>query len=126
YAARMRAKLGLPAGMGSEAVLDLSEGLLKIGEHAQADFTFLFRALTEPATGVAGVLGETPETRDWIARWESAVPDGEPDRDAMERANPIYIPRNRIVDEALEAAAQGNFEPFESLLEAVTDPYRRR
>lgn len=126
YAARMRAKLGFPAGAGDETVLDLSEALLKLGEHAQADFTLLFRALTEPANGIASVLGDTPEVRNWIERWESAAPDGGPDRAAMERANPIYIPRNRIVDEALEAATRGNFEPFESLLEAVTDPYRRR
>ena len=38
--------------------------------------------------------------------------------------NPIYIPRNHLVEEALSAAADdGNLKPFENLLQAVRNPF---
>ncbi len=40
----------------------------------------------------------------------------------MDRANPICIPRNHLVEQALTAATDGALEPFERLLSAVTDP----
>jgi uncharacterized protein YdiU (UPF0061 family) len=44
----------------------------------------------------------------------------------MDRANPIYIPRNHLVEEALTAATAGDLHPLERLLVAVTDPYHER
>jgi protein adenylyltransferase len=44
----------------------------------------------------------------------------------MDRANPIYIPRNHLVEEALTAATAGDLAPLERLLAAVTDPYDER
>jgi uncharacterized protein YdiU (UPF0061 family) len=44
----------------------------------------------------------------------------------MERSNPIYIPRNHLVEEALSAATAGDLGPFQQLLAAVTAPYDKR
>lgn len=55
----------------------------------------------------------------WIRRWE----EQEPDRALMLRTNPIRIPRNQLVEDALAAAMSGNLEPFERLFAAVTDPF---
>jgi uncharacterized protein YdiU (UPF0061 family) len=44
----------------------------------------------------------------------------------MDRVNPIYIPRNHLVEEALEAATVGDLNPLQRLLDAVTAPYRER
>jgi serine/tyrosine/threonine adenylyltransferase len=44
----------------------------------------------------------------------------------MDRANPIYIPRNHLVEEALTAATAGDLDPLERLLVAVTNPYDER
>ena len=41
----------------------------------------------------------------------------------MAAANPLYIPRNHLVEEALEAATAGDVAPFEELLAVVCDPY---
>ena len=41
----------------------------------------------------------------------------------MKRINPVRIPRNYLVEEALSQAAGENMEPFEELLSAVTDPF---
>jgi uncharacterized protein YdiU (UPF0061 family) len=44
----------------------------------------------------------------------------------MDRSNPIYIPRNHLVEEALTAATVGELGPLNQLLAAVTDPYVER
>jgi uncharacterized protein YdiU (UPF0061 family) len=44
----------------------------------------------------------------------------------MDRVNPIYIPRNHLVEEALAAATDGDLTPFEKLVNAVTAPYDER
>jgi uncharacterized protein YdiU (UPF0061 family) len=44
----------------------------------------------------------------------------------MDRVNPVYIPRNHLVEEALAAATGGELEPLDDLLEAVSAPYDAR
>ncbi len=44
----------------------------------------------------------------------------------MDRVNPVYIPRNHLVEEALAAATGGVLDPLERLLDAVTAPYDER
>ena len=42
----------------------------------------------------------------------------------MRTANPAFIPRNHLVEEAISAAVNnGDFLPFEALLEALARPY---
>ena len=44
----------------------------------------------------------------------------------MNRVNPVYIPRNHLVEEALTAATAGDLAPFRRLVEIVSDPYEQR
>jgi uncharacterized protein YdiU (UPF0061 family) len=44
----------------------------------------------------------------------------------MDRVNPVYIPRNHLVEEALAAATVGNLDELARLLEAVTSPFDER
>ena len=41
----------------------------------------------------------------------------------MEETNPLYIPRNHLVTEALAAAGAGDLTDYRHLLEAVTNPF---
>jgi uncharacterized protein YdiU (UPF0061 family) len=45
---------------------------------------------------------------------------------ALNRINPIYIPRNHKVEEALKAAETGDYGPVKSLLEALRTPFEER
>jgi uncharacterized protein YdiU (UPF0061 family) len=46
---------------------------------------------------------------------------------AMLRTNPAFIPRNHIVEEALNAAVwRQDFQPFEKLLDVVSRPFDDR
>ena len=49
-----------------------------------------------------------------------------PDAELMDRVNPVYVPRNHLVEEALSAGSAGDLDPLARLLDAVTDPYQQR
>lgn len=65
----------------------------------------------------------------WLPRWQARLlrnPGGTPPdwAHAMRRANPLYIPRNQQVEEALSAASDdGNLAPFHALLAVVQHPF---
>ena len=45
----------------------------------------------------------------------------------MRSVNPIYIPRNHLVEDALAAAtSDANLEPFEKLLAVLSHPFDER
>jgi uncharacterized protein YdiU (UPF0061 family) len=123
WTAGMRAKLGLPAGPDDAAVAALAEELLALLAADRVDSTVFFRRLGTAARGdaeparllfldLAGLDG-------WLARWRALGPDG----DAMDRVNPVYIPRNHLVEAALAAATDGDLGPLGRLLDAVSAPF---
>ncbi|CAJ1587287.1 protein adenylyltransferase SelO [[Mycobacterium] wendilense] len=126
WTAGMRAKLGLPAEAGDEETGPLIEDLLTQLSQSQVDFTSFFRALADAARGdrepARGLFLDLAAFDAWLVRWLALNPDAV----AMDRVNPIYIPRNHLVEQALAAATDGDLEPFERLLAAVTDPYVER
>ncbi|MCU1437830.1 MAG: hypothetical protein JWP66_917 [Naasia sp.] len=125
WSAGMRAKLGL-APVEQEEVDALVADLLPLLQAGRVDYTSFFRALADAGRGHADplrALSDDPALVDeWTGRWRAFSPDS----DAMDRVNPVYIPRNELLEEALDAAATGDLQPFEQLLEAVSDPYTER
>ncbi|QOT22820.1 YdiU family protein [Paenarthrobacter sp. YJN-D] len=122
----MQAKLGLPEGIDDAVASPLVDDLLKLVQEARADYTSFFRNLGEAARGdaepVRRVLLDLPAFDDWLGRWRAQKPDA----DAMDRVNPVYIPRNHLVEEALAAATNGDTGPTAKLLEALGSPYSER
>ncbi|EHB45296.1 UPF0061 protein ydiU [Mycolicibacterium rhodesiae JS60] len=114
WTAGMRRKLGLSDEVDDAVVQQLSEELLELLEPEHVDYTSFFRRLA------AG--GVEPAFEMWASRWRGMGPDVE----AMQRVNPVYIPRNHLVEEALSAATAGDMEPFERLLRVITSPYDER
>ena len=114
----MRAKLGLAADVDAGVVTSLVDDLLPLLKESHVDYTSFFRQLSQAARGHAGPAGFD----DWMSRWRAQGPDAE----SMDRVNPIYIPRNHLVEEALTAATAGDLDPLERLLVAVTNPYDER
>ena len=132
YAAGLRRKLGLLRAQASD--LSLAEDLLERMAQNGADFTLTFRGLCDAAAspdGDAAVrsLFATPSAfDDWAAKWRHRLAEegGEANerRAMMRAANPAFIPRNHLVEEAISAAMNnGDFSPFESLLGVLSMPY---
>jgi len=121
--AGMYAKLGLPAG--TEAA-GLVEELLALLEANRVDYTSFFRRLGVAARGDAEPVRELvldlAAVDGWLTRWRALSPDP----DAMDRVNPVYVPRNHLVEEALEAAVESELGPLERLLDVVTAPFDER
>jgi len=45
----------------------------------------------------------------------------------MRLANPLFLPRNHLVEAVIQAAVERrDFQPFEELLDVVTRPYGRQ
>ena len=118
WTAGMREKLGLSDDVDDQVVGELAEALAEHLERDRLDYTSFFRLLSRTARGDAEVAGFD----EWLARWRALGPDP----DAMDRVNPVYIPRNHLVEEALTAATAGDMGPIENLLSAVTTPYEKR
>jgi protein adenylyltransferase len=122
----MRNKLGLSADVAAEIVTSLVDGLLVLLKESNVDYTSFFRHLGRAARGDAesarGLFIDLAGFDDWMSRWRALSPNAE----LMDRANPIYIPRNHLVEEALTAATAGDLDPVEQLLDAVTAPYDER
>jgi len=120
WAAGTAAKLGLDTP-DRELVRDLLELMRAHG----VDFTMFFRALS---AGTARSLFAEPEAFDaWAARRQALLPaDRAAVAAAMDRVNPVYIPRNHRVEEALTAATGGDLAPLSRLLEVLADPFTER
>lgn len=119
WSAGMRAKLGLPADTDGRTARALIDDLLVLLQQNQTDYTSFFRSLSRAARGETTLPAGFDE---WLARWQAL----QPDTAAMDRVNPIYIPRNHLVEEALSAATDGDLEPVEHLMHALAAPYDER
>jgi uncharacterized protein YdiU (UPF0061 family) len=126
WSSGMRAKLGLSADIHADVVTPLVDELLALLNESHVDYTSFFRHLGQAAQGDAeparGLFINLAGFDDWMSRWRALNPDA----GSMERTNPIYIPRNHLVEEALTAATAGDLDPLERLLGAVTAPYDER
>ena len=129
WLAGMRPKIGL----STEDPLDLQliNDLLAVMEGEHADFTLVFRRLSQAlrgnSDGVRHLFKEPGAFDIWAQRWQKRLEqDGiaaETRAQAMDRVNPIYIPRNHKVEEALAAAVNQDMMPFSKFLTVLSHPF---
>ncbi|OZB88320.1 MAG: hypothetical protein B7X41_08730, partial [Microbacterium sp. 14-71-5] len=105
----------------------LTDAALAILAARAVDFTGFWRDLAAAADGDqrplrSRFLGPVPELDGWLHRWLALGPDP----DLLRRTNPVYIPRNHLVDEALAAAVDGDVAPFTHLLGLLRAPFTER
>lgn len=127
----MRAKLGLTRAADDD--VELVNELLTAMEQGNADFTMTFRRLSDAVRGnaipVQSQFDGLQGINTWLDRWRGrlAQEDVTPDTRAaqMDQINPIYIPRNHKVEEALSAAVENeDMSVFSSLLAVISHPFK--
>jgi uncharacterized protein YdiU (UPF0061 family) len=138
--ALLRAKLGLGPGQddGDQPSDDadrqgatLADDLLGLMQEHRVDHTLGFRSLSAAARGDAeparARFADAEAFDRWLARWTAELSD---DREAvaaaMDAVNPLYVARNHLVEEALDAAYEGDLGPTEQLLEVLAHPFEER
>jgi uncharacterized protein YdiU (UPF0061 family) len=135
--AGMWAKLGLPPSPDQPHDDALIDDLLQLLQDNSVDLTSFFRAVSTAVRGDHGparaLVADSVACDAWLHRWKAAVSlEQRPAAEvaavaaAMDRVNPVYIPRNHLVEEALAAATNGDLAPFTRLLEAVSNPFTER
>jgi serine/tyrosine/threonine adenylyltransferase len=126
YRHTMLRKLGLTGRAETAAEDDallasLSQLLLEV----ETDMTLFFRGLAsgnlEPAYYTAPTPMQRRLTDAWLARWEARR---EPDSLAtMAAVNPLYVPRNYLVQEVIEKVEAGDRAALPELLDVLRHPY---
>lgn len=120
----MRSKLGIfnEEDSDEELIIDL----LTIMQKYKADYTNTFIALTFNNLDNMDIF-KSQEFKLWYDRWrERLTRQGETkelSHELMKGSNPALIPRNHRVEEALEAANNGDCSVMERFLDALSNPY---
>jgi len=128
----MHAKLGLSDP--DDVTAALINDLLTLLQTQAVDYTSAFRALSQSLRGdvaPAHSLFSDPAAFDaWANRWRGQLAHQASDvhqvASAMDRVNPVYIPRNHRVEEALAAATADDLDPFIRLLDVLAQPFDER
>ena len=130
--ALMRQKLGLTnVGTVGKADSALVDDLLEVMKMAKVDFTSGLRSLSQVLTcesaDAAKPFASTAGFPAWVKAWIERLGDeGRGSAEVaseMNRVNPIYIPRNHKVEEALAAAIVGDLAPYLRFLEILRTPF---
>lgn len=118
WRAGLASKLGF--AVRSADIDELAEDFLQILQTKGADYTNSFRALMNQSLSDSSFAP-------WLERWHSLIaqqPGGmQTALERMGKANPVIIPRNHLVQAALDAAERGDDQPFNALLAVLKTPY---
>jgi len=131
HAGGVRGKLGLVESRPDDD--GLIAALFAAMSAARADFTLTFRRLADLAAagddgeGVAALFELPPAMLPWVRRWQTRAAlepaSANERRAAMRRVNPIFIPRNHLVEQALADANEGDFAALHRLSRVLADPF---
>lgn len=136
WLAGVRAKLGIGPTGDDDADFALANDWLARLSAQSVDYTLAWRRLADAAEGntapLAALFADGADLSAWLDRWtarcaaETTTPPGVRAH-AMRLVNPIYIPRNHVVEEALAAASDdGNLALFDRLVEVLLRPFEER
>ncbi len=132
----MARKLGL-AEIGEQDTA-LVEDLWQLMAQHQLDFTLAFRRLADlaherdEAGSCVSALFEFPDAlHPWLDHWRARIAQdalpGDMRQAMMDRANPVFIPRNHLVEAAIAAATDGDdFAVFHRLMDVLESPHTYR
>jgi serine/tyrosine/threonine adenylyltransferase len=131
----LRRKVGFMTERDGDAAL--VQDLLDRMAANHADFTLTFRRLCDAAErregdeGVRTLFADPAAYDSWAAAWRERLGEESATREErareMRKVNPAFIPRNHLVEAALNAAVERqDFQPFEEMLDVVLRPYEDR
>ncbi len=132
------AKLGFSHPDESDSVL--VQDLFLLMQKMQIDMTLFFRKLADVDLNVVSLepfdsVFYDPSLRDehhdqfngWLSRYAARINEQdephEARRDRMNAVNPLYVPRNWLAQQAIDAAEQDDASELHTLMEVLRNPY---
>ena len=132
-------KLGLLQANETDALL--VQDLFKIMQQMQIDMTLFFRTLAEIDLNAISLEpfqivfydeslrdAHSNDLLDWLARYAARirqqVETDDVRRERMHAVNPLYVPRNWLAQQAIDAAEQGDAGELHTLMEVLQNPYQ--
>ena len=122
-------KIGLE--MREQGDFQLAQDLLDIMANNNADFTLVFRGLgnilINNDRSVRELFNNPAMFDEWETKWHTRL-SREPNKlseigVAMHSVNPAFIPRNHQIEQMITSALGGDFRPFNTLIEILSNPY---
>ncbi len=109
---------------------ELINQLMSWMQRSKADYTNTFLIIAKPAE-TPDYFNTDQEFLSWYDQWIAVLEKQHGGlseaRLRMTNINPVYIPRNHIVEEALtKASSHGDYTNFHTLLERLKRPYREQ
>lgn len=119
----MLLKLGISPS--NKLNFQLVDELLQIMQKHGLDYTNTFLAITYPSFFYLQEILKNEDFYNWYTRWQNVINKLEPEKTfgLMKENNPFVIPRNHLVEEALNNATLGNFNLFNKFIEVLKEPY---
>jgi uncharacterized protein YdiU (UPF0061 family) len=111
-------KLGIVDYQQTDSTLVIN--FLTYLEKNSLDMTNAFRNLPKLFSGEADFYPPSEDLNKFTIEWKKRVSS----TDGLNNINPIYIPRNHLIQKVIEDAYENNFNSFHKLLEVVTSPFR--
>ncbi len=112
---------------------ELTKSLLSIMHQNGADFTLTFRSLSSAIKGnddhFLKCFDNHEEPKDWLQKWKKLLKKekGNIDENLVENLNsinPIYIPRNHMIERAIREYQENNTHKImDELLEVTANPF---
>ena len=133
YLDLMRRRLGLTRA--DEHDQKLIERLLQLMQGSAVDYHLFFRHLGElaPAQAVASLRDDFVDLAgfdQWASDYCARAAEGDDNQDArrtrMHAVNPLYVLRNYLAQQAIEAAEQGDYGPVRELHTVLSQPFEEQ
>lgn len=135
WSAKVRAKLGLHEL--NEQTVKLIELFFALLQQHQPDFTNTFRMLSlaidspEQQKSLSQALGGQAQSEQWVNDWSTYVRQQAMDitliKNQMNQVNPAYIPRNHLVEHAINHFIKNNDRSsMDTLLMVLKTPYQQQ
>ena len=116
----MNSKLGIldPIEEDKELIKELLDLMISY----KADYTNTFAALTLNEI-TKDSLFHSDEFSVWKKHWESRIENDGKSKESMRMNNPLYIPRNYLVESSLKSALNGDNAEIDELLSLISNTY---
>lgn len=113
---RMALKFGLDYQAGDEEII---KSFLEYLQAENLDFTLSFRKLGKDES----FYPQSEAFKRFDSLWRARIRIDDDLKEKMDSINPLFIPRNHLVENVIQEALKGNFETFHEMNKVLENPF---